>query len=137
MTTRQYKLTPFIHGRKYLTGLIFVVEGDQQKFFAMKISLSTVFKERIDLFMHHNLTCALSFSALSDYDDERCVAGKVYQSCGSYCPGTCNNPDAFRSCNAACAQGCFCPVGLVEFRDRCVDPLECPALLAGKFSDVD
>ena len=33
MTTRQYKLTPFICRRKYLVGLIFVIEGDGREFF--------------------------------------------------------------------------------------------------------
>ena len=32
MTTQQYKLTPFIRRRKYFASLIFVVEGDRQKF---------------------------------------------------------------------------------------------------------
>ena len=32
MTTRQYKLSPFICGRLYFFGLIFVVEGDRRKF---------------------------------------------------------------------------------------------------------
>lgn len=91
----------------------------------------------MNLFVRYNLTCASSFSVPSDYHDGRCVAGKVYQSCGSYCPATCDNLDAFIACVAVCVEGCFCPVGLVEFRDRCVDPLECPALLAGEFRDAD
>ena len=33
MTSRKYKLTPFIRGRKYFAGLIFVVEGDGRTFF--------------------------------------------------------------------------------------------------------
>ena len=33
MTTRQYKLTPFIRWRKHFVSLFFVVEGDWRKFF--------------------------------------------------------------------------------------------------------
>ena len=43
MTTGLYKLTPFIHQRKYFAGLIFVVEGDHGKFFVTKISQPLVF----------------------------------------------------------------------------------------------
>ena len=32
MTTQQYKLTPLIRQRKYSVSLIFIVEGDRQKF---------------------------------------------------------------------------------------------------------
>ena len=44
MTTRQYKLTPFIRRRKNFGGLIFAVEGDRGNFFTMKIFQSMVFK---------------------------------------------------------------------------------------------
>ena len=42
MTTRQYKLTPFIRLGKFFLGLIFVVEGDRRKFSFTKISRSMV-----------------------------------------------------------------------------------------------
>ncbi len=29
--------------------------------------------------------------------------------------------------------GCSCPVGLVRYRDRCVDPRECYSLFMGEF----
>ena len=79
----------------------------------------------------------LSFSVAADYHDGQCGAGMVYQSCGSACPVSCDNLGTFSSCAAVCVEGCFCPDGLVEYRDRCVDPLECPALLAGEFSNVE
>ena len=51
MTTWQYELTPIIRRRKYFVGLIFIVEGDWLKFFATKISQSTV-----DYKSHHATT---------------------------------------------------------------------------------
>ena len=40
VTSQQYKLTQFIHRRKYFGGLIFFLEFDGLKFFFTKISLS-------------------------------------------------------------------------------------------------
>ena len=42
ITTRRNKLTLVIHKGKYFIGLIFVVEGDRQKFFHNEISQSTI-----------------------------------------------------------------------------------------------
>lgn len=42
MTTLQNKLTLFIDERKKFAGLTFVAEGDQENFFAAKISQFTV-----------------------------------------------------------------------------------------------
>ena len=59
-----------------------------------------------------------------------CINGKVFETCGTACPLTCDN---YRSppfaCPAVCAQGCFCPHGLVELGDTCVPPTSCPGKL--------
>ena len=59
--------------------------------------------------------------------------------CGSTCGSTCEDvlaPDPV-VCPAVCYSGCFCPLGLVVYRDRCVDPKECYVLLDGKMLNVD
>ena len=71
---------------------------------------------------------------LADYRSGDCPAGMVYQGCGSACATSCDNLGMSIVCAAVCVEGCFCPDGLVEYRDRCVDPLECPTLLAGEFN---
>ena len=83
------------------------------------------------------LTCTSSCPALADYRSGDCAAGMVYRSCGSSCPTSCDNLGIDIICTAVCVEGCFCPDGLVEYRDRCVDPLECPALLSGEFDSVE
>lgn len=70
--------------------------------------------------------------AIADYYASRCPAGKQYKECGTACPTTCETFGRFLGCPSACVEGCFCPEGLVEYRDRCVDPLECPTLLDSK-----
>lgn len=47
MTTEQNKLALFIHVRKKIAALIFVVEGDQQKIFGRKILLSMVITTQV------------------------------------------------------------------------------------------
>ena len=59
-----------------------------------------------------------------------CINGKLFETCGTACPLTCDN---YRSppfiCPAVCVQGCFCPHGLVELGDTCVPPTSCPGKL--------
>ena len=56
-----------------------------------------------------------------------CTSGKVFQSCGTACPRTCDNyQQAFLPCTRQCVIGCFCPEGMVEMGDTCVPPSECP-----------
>jgi hypothetical protein len=72
-----------------------------------------------------SITC----SSVIGYLIGQCPTGQVYNECGSACPTTCYNHNQSISCILICVSGCFCPRGLVWFRDRCVDPLECPMLL--------
>ena len=56
-----------------------------------------------------------------------CTNGKVFQTCGTACPRTCDNyQQEFLPCTRQCVADCFCPSGLVEMGDRCVSPSECP-----------
>ena len=55
-----------------------------------------------------------------------CPGDKVYTTCGSACPATCDNLGNPRICIALCVPGCFCPSGTVELGDRCVKREECP-----------
>ncbi len=57
-----------------------------------------------------------------------CTNGRVYQTCGTACPLTCENhlsPPLI--CTLQCVQGCFCPSGLVQNGDSCVTPSDCPS----------
>ena len=66
-----------------------------------------------------------------DIKNGDCPIGQVYM----------NGPATVLSCDnlhpeitlPAFHLGCFCTTGLVKYRDRCVDPLECPALLKSQF----
>lgn len=56
-----------------------------------------------------------------------CANGKVYETCGTACPLTCENyQNPPQICPAVCRQGCFCPAGLVEYNNGCVAPSDCP-----------
>ena len=55
---------------------------------------------------------------------ETCSGAKVYRTCGSACPATCDNPSPI--CTFQCVTGCFCPRGMVEQSDgTCVEPTQC------------
>ena len=60
----------------------------------------------------------------------------VHTECGSKCLSTCEDYVKYRNrpvaCPAVCVIGCMCPSNLVQFRDRCVNPLECATLLSGR-----
>ena len=59
-----------------------------------------------------------------------CTNGKLFETCGTACPLTCDN---YRNppspCPAVCVVGCFCPHGLVELGNTCVPPTSCPGEL--------
>ena len=57
-----------------------------------------------------------------------CPPHKIYRSCGSFCPLTCDQPlfPMSLTCSLFCSSGCFCPVGQVEYQDICVYPQFCP-----------
>lgn len=59
----------------------------------------------------------------------QCSDGKVFKSCGTACPRTCDNLGEFLICTRNCVIGCFCPSGTVENGDNgCVQPSDCPGL---------
>lgn len=56
-----------------------------------------------------------------------CINGKIYSTCGTACPLTCDNHlNPPLRCTLQCVIGCFCPHGLVELGDSCVPPTSCP-----------
>ena len=56
-----------------------------------------------------------------------CTNGKVFRTCGTACPRTCDNyQQEFLPCTRQCVIGCFCPEGMVEMGDTCVLPSQCP-----------
>ena len=59
----------------------------------------------------------------------QCSDGKVFKSCGTACPRTCDNLGELLMCTYNCVIGCFCPSGTVENGDNeCVQPSDCPGL---------
>ena len=61
-----------------------------------------------------------------------CQVGWEINQCGSLCQRTCEDyiTGARLACPEICAPpDCVCPQGMVVFRDRCVDPLECFSVL--------
>ncbi|XP_025015942.1 von Willebrand factor-like [Tetranychus urticae] len=54
---------------------------------------------------------------------EKCTKPKVFSTCGSACPPTCDNPNPI--CTLQCVKGCFCPKGtLLNRSGECVK--NCP-----------
>ena len=63
-----------------------------------------------------------------------CPPGWELNKCGDHCQDTCKDylTTAMRPCLEYCGPAaCVCRRGLVVFRDRCVDPLECHVLITG------
>jgi len=48
----------------------------------------------------------------------------IYNSCGSLCPPTCDNPDP-QVCVEVCVLGCFCKDGYVLDKGICIRPDQC------------
>lgn len=69
----------------------------------------------------------------------RCTPGKNHDDCDNSCGDACElyvQQDLEIVCPHVCFSGCYCPPGLVTFRERCVDPLECWSLLEGQCTYV-
>ncbi|XP_071504944.1 uncharacterized protein [Diadema antillarum] len=61
--------------------------------------------------------------------ESRCPEGMEYDSCGTACPLSCDQPKQ-RPCTRQCVSGCFCTDGKIlaaDRSDRCVAPNECDA----------
>ena len=75
-------------------------------------------------------TTASAVTAATAPPQPACTNGKLFETCGTACPLTCDN---YRSppfvCPAVCVMGCFCPQGLVELGNTCVLPTSCPGEL--------
>ena len=57
----------------------------------------------------------------------QCPEGKVYSTCGTACPRTCDNLGQIIPCTRQCVIGCFCASGTVQNGDSsCVQPSDCP-----------
>lgn len=54
-----------------------------------------------------------------------CSGGKVYKSCATACPKTCENYEREVECDIDSVDGCFCPGNLVEKDGVCVNPIKC------------
>ena len=54
-----------------------------------------------------------------------CPPGEIWNSCGTDCPLTCENPNV-GFCNMMCVAGCFCPPGWYrnEATGECVETLD-------------
>ena len=61
-----------------------------------------------------------------------CPIGWEDSGCASACPTTCEDylRPQLKGCADVC-EDCECPQGMVVFRERCVDPLECYTLMTG------
>ena len=69
-------------------------------------------------------------------DQDACPSGWVLDECGSLCQRTCEDylTGGRIACPLICGpEDCVCPPGMVVFRDRCVDPLECYVLVKGTY----
>ena len=56
-----------------------------------------------------------------------CPEGKVYKTCGTACPQTCDNLGEQLVCTRQCVEGCFCPEGTLEnAKENCVQESDCP-----------
>ncbi|KAK2913695.1 hypothetical protein Q8A67_002094 [Cirrhinus molitorella] len=55
----------------------------------------------------------------------KCPVGSHYESCGSACPASCQDPGSEGSCSEPCVEGCVCDPGFVLSGDKCVPFSEC------------
>ncbi|KAF2881187.1 hypothetical protein ILUMI_25012 [Ignelater luminosus] len=57
---------------------------------------------------------------------QQCPENEVYNSCGSVCPPTCQNPNPL--CILACVSGCYCKEGYIRITKtgKCIPQKECP-----------
>ena len=83
-------------------------------------------------YLNNFMTCIiiLDKAAREQSPPLQCPSGKIFKSCGTACPLTCDNykePPQF--CTKQCVRGCFCPPGTVELGDTCVAPSSCPGKL--------
>ena len=77
------------------------------------------------------IVCVVCFSMYTASLND-CPIGWEHSGCASACPTTCEDylrPQP-KPCIPLCVY-CECPQGMVVFRDRCVDPLECYTLVTG------
>ena len=77
------------------------------------------------------ITITAVTTTLASPVEPACTNGKVFETCGTACPLTCDNylnPPS--GCIAECVEGCFCPQGLVQLGDTCVSPTSCPGEFA-------
>ena len=78
--------------------------------------------------MFHKLDLNFPSACISVADvNMTCPPGKMYTSCGSACPLSCDNYTSQVLCTSQCVPGCFCPQGMVDYRGRCVQPSQCPS----------
>ena len=92
-------------------------------YFLSKVIFSDFYLFFIVLFLFLFVSLSISlFLILS-----ACPNGKVYSTCGTMCPLTCENKDGPpMPCPAICIIGCFCPYGTIEYGNGCVAPVDCP-----------
>ena len=78
-------------------------------------------------FFHHSVFASRCAASSGD-----CPIGWEHSGCASACPTTCEDylQPQLKVCADVCGS-CECPQGMVVFRDRCVDPLECYTLMTG------
>ncbi|KAL6461279.1 hypothetical protein MHYP_G00312450 [Metynnis hypsauchen] len=63
---------------------------------------------------------------LFDCPNPQCTANSHFESCGSPCPATCENPTAPATCKADyCVQACSCNEGYIRSGNRCVPKSQC------------
>ncbi|XP_041925418.1 zonadhesin, like [Alosa sapidissima] len=55
----------------------------------------------------------------------KCPAGSHYESCGTACPPSCQEPGSAGTCTEPCVEGCVCDTGLVLSGDKCVPFNQC------------
>ena len=67
-----------------------------------------------------------------------CKSPFQYESCGSNCQATCQDPEPDCGKNAGkCNEGCFCPKGMVFQDETCIDVSECQCEYNGEIKNVN
>ncbi|XP_038059591.1 IgGFc-binding protein-like [Patiria miniata] len=79
--------------------------------------------------------CRVSGQILDDWKREKemcqlqCPSELIYESCGTACPATCQEPQGNPDCQQTCIETCRCPDGLLLEGDHCIHPFQCGCLL--------
>lgn len=65
-----------------------------------------------------------------------CPVNSHFESCGSACPATCQDPDAPSKCKTSCVEACTCNDGFLRSGNKCVPKGQCGCMYIGNYVEA-